>query len=388
MGELTYFDYAATTYPKPEIVYQNMDCVNRTLNFNAGRGSYQSARQAQQLIDETKCELLNIVQGTNIAEVVLAASATIACNQIIGGIAWEKSDVVYVTPFEHNAVMRPLYLQQQKIGFEIKELPLQGEQFELDLKKAAYLFALKAPRAVFASHISNVLGYILPVQKLFEMAKEYESVTVLDASQSMGLIELDLRNMPIDYLVFAGHKNLYGPFGVGGFLKRKECGGCRLNPYFAGGTGTDSLNLSMPAGTAGLEFSSPNIVAIAGLKAALSELEHIEHTNNYYVHEKKMTEHIAASLTSIPQMKLYLPKKEAHIGIIACNAKSFLSADVGRILDEEYGIAVRTGYHCAPLIHKLLRDEVHHGIIRISVGRYTTQEEVQKLTEAIREIVS
>lgn len=161
-----------------------------------------------------------------------------------------------------------------------------------------------------------------------------------------------------------------------------------LKPFICGGTGSDSLNLEMPVECPSkYEASSPNIVAIAGLRAALQEIADSGGVAGFYQKEQELTELLVSSLESIPGVKLYLPRQETHVGIVAFNIQGFLSADVGMLLDEDYNIAVRTGYHCAPLIHGYLRDESYAGVVRASVGRYTTEEEIRKFVEAVKEIL-
>lgn len=409
-----YLDHAATTYPKSECVYTEMDRVNRTLAVNAGRGSYAQAKAAVKLIDDTRKALLSLTNAETVAEVVLTASATIALNEITGGIQWEKGDVVYVSPYEHNAVARPLYLMQQRYDIEVRELPLKPDTLELDLQKTAYLFEKEKPKAVYASHVSNVTGYILPVMELMEQAKQVGAITVVDASQSLGLVPIDLTELKADYLVFAGHKTPYGPFGIGGFYARTSA--CPLNPYLAGGTGTDSLNLAMPQELPGrYEPASPNIVAAAGLLAALEELKtgqkvqgqvaesnagqkaqgQVAESNagqkqvieQILKQEQERTTYLVENLQQICGVRLYLPPQNQQVGIVAFNIEGYQASEVGMILDEDYHIAVRTGYHCAPYIHAHLKDKPYAGVVRASIGRFTTIAELDALIRAVEELV-
>lgn len=377
-----YFDNAATTFPKPEEVYRKMDQANRELSVNAGRGSYALAREAAALMDKTREQLRKLVHGTDIAEVVLTSSATMAANEIIGGMSWNSEDVVYVSPFEHNAVMRPLAMMQKQYGFQLLELPMMEGVQTIDLEKTDFLFGQAAPTKMFLTQVSNVTGYILPVKELTNLAKEYPCEVVIDASQSLGLLELDLRYLKADYVLFAGHKNLYGPFGIGGFFIQS---GSSLKPYIAGGTGTDSLNLDMPESSpVKFEPASPNIVAIAGMSAAMEVIQ--KDSEDFYQEEKFLTDMLAARLKEISGVTLYLPPEEAHIGIVAFNIQGYKASEVGMILDEDYDMAVRTGYHCAPLIHKYLMDVSYSGVVRASVGRYTTVSAIEKFVEAVREV--
>lgn len=380
--KLTYLDNGATTFPKPEKVYQVMDEVNRNLAVNAGRGSYDLAKKATGLIDETRTKMLSLVNGEQVADVIFAPSATIALNMIIGGLDWCENDICFVSPFEHNAVMRPLKKAQEEIKFEIKQLPVIRENMTIDLEKMEYLFSVNNPTKLFITHVSNVTGYILPVKQIVKIAKKYNCKVIIDASQSLGLIDIDLVNMQADFVVFAGHKNMYGPFGIGGFYMRK---GEKLNPFIAGGTGSDSLNLNMPSSIPGMfEPSSPNIVAVAGLSAAADVIK--EEGIDYFKHEKGLTDYLTSELSKIRNVVMYLPPKDVHVGIVAFNIKGYKSSDVGMILDEDYNIAVRTGYHCAPLIHDHLEDKDYVGVVRASLGRYTTKDDVDRLIMAVEEI--
>ena len=267
---MIYLDNAATTYPKPESVYDAMDRANRELCVNAGRGSYKKAREASKLISDTKAMLRGLVHADMNVAVVFTPSITIALNEIIGGIKWQTNDVVYVSPYEHNAVARTLHLMTKKHGIVIKKIPLVDGGLDIDIEKMAYDFSKEKPKAVICTHISNVTGYILPIAQIFEEAKKYGAITVLDTAQSLGLVPVDIRTIRADIIAFAGHKTLYGPFGIGGFLNTT---GVSLEETIVGGTGSDSLNLNMPAGAeARYESSSTNINAIAGLNAALEVL--------------------------------------------------------------------------------------------------------------------
>ena len=384
MEKTLYFDNAATTFPKPEEVYQALDMANRELAVNAGRGSYALARQASEIISDTRGALLKLTNACDVAEVVITASATLACNQIFGGMSWNGQEMVYVSPYEHNAIMRVLFQLQGQYGFEIEELGIDAATGQLDLEHIAYQFMRKRPSVVVMSHVSNVTGYVLPVDEVGKMAKTYAATVVVDGAQALGLVPVNLKTAPIDFYVFAGHKTLYGPFGTGGFI---NCSGYRLKPVLAGGTGSDSLNLKMDTATvAGLEPGSPNTPAIAGLLAAIQE-NSSEKQKSRYEREQALTQYLREQLSGIPEVIWYGMAQEAQqIGIVSFNIEGYQASEVGLILDEDYQIAVRTGYQCAPLIHKYLHSEAYAGVVRASIGRFTTTEEIDSLVQAVREI--
>ena len=209
---MIYLDNAATTYPKPEEVYQKIDWANRNIAINAGRGSYKAAQEASRLIEETRRQLIELVHGLGNEHAVLLPSATIALNVILNGLSFSDGDVIYVSPYEHNAVSRTLYRISTIKNIHIEELPVK-DNLEIDMDKVKYLFMKNKPSCVCCTHVSNVTGYILPVEEIFEIAKEYGAVTIMDASQSFGLLDIDIKKIKADYIAFAGHKTLYGPLG-------------------------------------------------------------------------------------------------------------------------------------------------------------------------------
>lgn len=378
---MIYLDNAATTFPKPESVYAAMDKINRKGAVNAGRGSYKLAQEASKIISETKTKLRKLVHVDTSVAVVLSPSITIAINQIVNGLNLRRKAVIYVSPYEHNAVARSLYDLSKRKELVIKEIPLDNK-LEIDIEKMKYEFSKDKPEAVFCTHVSNVTGYILPVEEIFKEAKKHGSINILDSAQSLGLVDVRADLMNADIIAFAGHKTLYGPFGVGGFI---NISGVPLDTFVVGGTGSDSLNLEMPLGNeARYESSSPNIVAIAGLNAALDILEQKTH----FEYEKDITSYLIKKLSLIKEVKMYIPSNpERHIGIVSIIVEGFNSEDIGTILDEDFGIAVRTGYHCAPYIHKYLKDIESLGTIRIGIGQFTTKDEIDSLIKAIKEIV-
>lgn len=378
---MIYLDNAATTFPKPESVYLAMDNANRNIGVNAGRGSYKVAQAASKLILDTKSQLRLLVHAESSSGVIFSPSITIALNQVINGIEWIPNVVVYVSPYEHNAVARTLSKVANERGLIIKQIPLSEDTLEIDIEKLKYEFSKDNPFAVFSTHISNVTGYILPVKDIFDEAKKYGAITVLDSAQSLGLIEVDSKQLNADIICFTGHKCLYGPLGIGGFI---NIASIPLNVYITGGTGSDSLNLDMPEGNeTKYESSSSNIVAIAGLHAALECLDATTHMKK----EKMLTEYLIERLSLVEKTRVYLPgNREKHIGIVSFTHEELTSEDIGIILDEDFDIAVRTGYHCAPYIHDYLKDKPSMGTVRIGFGQFSSKEDIDTLIDALIEI--
>lgn len=377
MSRMIYLDNAATSFPRPETVYQEMDRVNRTLSVNAGRGSYKAACEASRIIFDTKKKLAELMHCTGKADVVLTPSVTQAFNQVLNGLDITSDTVVYITPYEHNAVARTMESIRRRTGCTVMVLPLQ-RSLELDLKKTEYLFHEKNPDIVISTVISNVTGYELPIKELFGMAKQYHAVTIADAAQAAGLINLNFEDMNADIVGFAGHKTLCGPFGIGGFILSKDV---LLKCVLTGGTGSDSLNLSMPESAPDrYEAGSGNIVAIAGLHAALEWLK----DNQHMEHIKELTDYLTSQLSKNLAVTVFTMKEQ--LGIVSFIVEGYDSGDVGRILDDEFDIAVRTGYHCAPYIHEYLKDIAHGGTIRVGIGPFNTKEDLDALLDAIESL--
>ena len=202
----------------------------------------------------------------------------------------------------------------------------------------------KKPDVIILTAISNVTGYILPFKEIFEIAKEEGAITILDAAQAAGLIDIDMRMVAADVVAFAGHKSLYGPLGIAGFFLRN---GIDIGVVLAGGTGSNSLILEMPESVpAKYEASSSNIVAIGGLSAALSSLNRESHEEKL----RELTKYALEELEKLPHVEIK-GTTENMLGIVSFIVSGYKSSEVGEILDSEFDIAVRTGYHCAPYIH-------------------------------------
>lgn len=375
---MIYLDNAATTYPKPEEVYQELDRANRNA-FNTGRGSYKVARDASNIKENVRNKLLKL-NNINNANVVYTNSATTALNELIFGIGLNQGDCVYISPFEHNSIIRPLEVLKNEKQIEIKTLPFNKETWELDIEKTKDLFVLKRPSAIFISQVSNVTGYILPYNEIFELSSKYNSINVLDASQGYGIVKIN-NYKNINYIVFAGHKSLYASFGIAGYIKLKTD---KIKPRIFGGTGSDTMNPNMPNSVPeGYDAGSPNIVAISSLNVSIDWIN----KNDIYTHEKELTDYLITNLNELNNVHIYVPKDIKNIfGVVSFTVKGYNAEDVGKILDEEFDICVRTGFHCAPLIHEFIGSIESGGTIRVGLNFFNTKEDIDTLINAIKSI--
>ena len=354
---MIYLDNAATTYPKPECVYKRIEEASRNA-FNSGRGSYKVAKEKSKIIDETRYGILSL-NNINDGTVVFTPSATLALNQIIFGIEFKKGDYVYVTPFEHNAVMRPLEQIRKVIGIEIVEIPFDRDLYELKKDELNNLFATKKPKAVFCSQVSNILGLLIDYKTIFELSDKYNAINVLDASQGYGIVKIDNKTK-YSFIVFAGHKSLYAMFGIAGYIV--------------------SIENKFPNG---FESGSYNIVAIESLHESINWLKE----NDVYEHERQLTRYLIEELMEIKKLEVYVPNNiDLIFGIVAFNHKELAANDLGMILSEDYDICIRTGYHCAPLVHKWLGTEEVGGECRVSVGYINRNEDLDFIISILNEI--
>lgn len=372
---MIYLDNAATTFPKPEEVYRKLDFANRNLAFNAGRGESNESESAAAEIFKAREAISSLIDGCSPNQVVFSSSATDALNKIILGLNLCEGDTVYVSPFEHNAIIRPLH-RLAKSWVRVEIIPFNKETWDLDEDLMIQKFALHNPTAVFISHVSNVTGYELPYKRIFDASAKYGSVNVLDCAQSFGIIPV-CKDSNISYLVFDGHKSLYGSFGVGGFIAIHDS---NLEPVIAGGTGSDSLNPEMPdLLPQRYESGSLNVVAISSLVESCKWIKN----SDIGRHERKLSEYTISELRKNEKVKVFLPKGVISNGIVSFDVDGYLASDIGIVFNSN-GISIRTGYHCAPLVHRFIGSDIYGGTARISFGAFNSLEDAKKAILLIR----
>lgn len=379
--EIIYLDNAATTFPKPEAVYQAMDSFYRQFGGNAGRGANPLARKAAGLVDETRVMLR---AWLNALEVTFAPSATIALNTVIMGARLRSGDIVYVSPFEHNSVLRPLAYLQKTVGIEVRVLPFNKQTLECKLDEVNKQFRIEPPAMVCISQVSNVLGLMLPVDELASIAKQItpNCIILVDGAQAAGLYPLEMSN--IDALVWSGHKSLYGPYGIAGIAFSTNW---RPEPLVYGGTGTVSESIDMPEdGVSRLEAGSQNISAIAGLNAALKWLKD---TGRSAVsqHSQALTGHLFNLLHDLSDVIVYLPNNHNLItGIVSFSVDGIKPQMLEAVLGAR-NIAVRSGLHCSPWTHEFINSKTFGGTVRVSVSYFNTKQHLEQLRDVIKSAI-
>lgn len=374
---MAYFDNAATTFPKPECVYEYMDKFYRESGGSAGRGQYALAQTAGGLISNTRSEIRELLHCPA-KQVVFTPTATIALNIILQGIIKNGAKNIYISPFEHNAVTRTLCAFEKEGAIKIYQLSVTNV-LEYDLKKIRYQFDSVKPDAVIVSHTSNTIGLIAPVEDIFACAKKYNALTVVDMAQSAGLVDCNVGLEAFDFAVFAGHKTLYGPTGISGFVMKPDI---KLPAVIFGGTGFESANQDMPESIPErFEMGTLNIVGIAGLNASLKWIQE-EGIDAIRKKEAENRKRLLALLEQYDFIKLIgNVEGRDYVGIVSCLIEGISSDSAGTIFNEQ-GISVRTGLHCAPLAHEFMHT-FPAGTVRFSVSYFTSDEDFMQLKEAL-----
>lgn len=378
MTELAYFDNAATTFPKPAVVYDFADSFYRTNGGNAGRGNNTLAAAAKGMATQAKNNLKTLYKCPS-RKVVFTPSATDALNRILLGSGLSKGDVVYVTPFEHNAVTRPLNHLVKTVGVDLRVLAFDRETLLPDFRAIERQFDEHRPSLVAMTHASNVCGAVVPVEEIAALAKSHGSTVVVDMSQTCGLLFLNLSTTNIDFVVFAGHKTLYGPFGVGGFMCLDTSS---LEPVLFGGNGINSIEQEMPSEIVSMsEIASQNVYAIAGLKASTDWIIS-RGIKQMRVAESKALDTLTSLLRQYENVHIIRDDMRCErIGVVSAVFDGY-SPDEMEVVLGKAGVAVRSGLHCAPYAHEFL-GTLPVGTVRFSVGAFTTGKDFGRLEEAL-----
>jgi cysteine desulfurase family protein len=376
LERIAYFDNAATTFPKPEGVYRFMNTFYRECGVNVGRGQHKLAARAAALVAETRSLLLDLNHCPN-KTVIFTPSATEALNLILRSLICKDGLNIYISPFEHNAVTRVINYAAQAFKVSMRTLAFDKEIHRYDIEQIKYQFTENRPNIVILSHASNVCGVIAPIVDIFALSKRYGAINVVDMCQTMGLIDTDLNNDDIDYAVFAAHKTLYGPQGLGGYIMKPDA---HLEPLIYGGTGTDSANPLLPSFLPDrYEAGSPNIQAISGLNASLKWIHSIG-ISAIFEKENENHKQLIDLFLGYDNIKIVSPLDvKLGIGVVSVVFDGYSSDNIGQILSER-DIAVRSGLHCAPGAHHFL-GTFPAGTVRFSVGYFNTDDEFDQLKD-------
>lgn len=376
---MIYLDNAATTWPKPESVYQAADSCFRQYGANPGRGGHRLSLQAGRIILETRELLASLFNIADSSRIVFTANVTEALNLALKG--WLKpGEHLLITSMEHNAVARPAF-RLQDLGVEHTVVPCspEGRLALGDLERSLRPHT----RLICINHASNVIGTIQPLEEIGELAAQKGIPLLVDCAQTAGVVPIDVQKAKIDLLAFTGHKGLYGPPGTGGLYIGQDLS---LQTLIEGGTGSKSELLEQPAELPErFESGTPNTSGLAGLGAGV---EFVLKTGLAKIrqHEQELTEQLLKGLRRIKGITLYGPGNPAEqTAVVAFNLDGRDSAEAGYLLDQDFDIAARGGLHCAPLAHRTM-GTIRTGAVRLSMGYFNTAEEIEQVLAALHAI--
>lgn len=381
-----YLDQASTTYPKPECVAQAVFEYMTGNGSNINRGCYENAYDTEEVVLETRELLCELFDGPDCKNVVFTKNVTEALNIVLKGFL-KSGDHVMVSSMEHNAVMRPIrQLEEAGVTFDRIPCTVQGELIFEEME------ALLKPntKAVVMMHASNVCGTILPVKEVGAFCKAHGLRFIADCAQTAGVQPISMKEMNIDALCFTGHKGLYGPQGIGGFILQEDMIS-QITPLLSGGTGSISHTEKIPDFMPDrFEPGTMNLPGIFGLNAALNWIKETG-TENIYNKEKKLTGVFLEKVKELDSKgeKIKLVGKvsdEGRTAVVSVQTPNRDVSEVAYLLDRNYKIMTRVGLHCAPSAHQTL-GTYPTGTIRFSFGYFNTEEEVLYAVKALEEIL-
>jgi cysteine desulfurase family protein len=345
-----------------------------------GRGGYDLALEAEELVSDARRRLCQFFGGDDPDRVIFASNATDALNLVIQGAVRPGGHVVS-SQLEHNSVLRPLHHLKEKglIGYDL--VPFDGQGF-IDPDDVARAIRPNT-QFVLLTHASNVLGTIQPIEAIGPFCRERNVPLVIDTAQSAGVVPIDISAWGVSALAFTGHKSLLGPTGIGGLVLRRSL---EVRSTRFGGTGIDSQELiHTQTYPHRLEAGTLNILGIMGLMAGLDYLL-AQGMESILLRERALARRLWEGLAEIKRVKLYgAAHWERRLGVVLANVEGMIPADVGAILDADFGIATRVGLHCAPLVHQRLGTG-RAGGVRFSLGPFNTAEQIDQTVEAMKKI--
>lgn len=377
---MIYFDNAATTLQKPPQVAEAVKDAILTMG-NASRGAHDAALSSMRILYETRSMLCEMFHGDSPERTVFAMNSTMALNTVIQGL-FAPGDHVITTALEHNSVLRPLYLMETR-GVALTIIPadtrgnIDYDDFEKNIRPST--------RAVVCTHASNLTGNVLDLVRIGEICRRHGLCLVVDASQTAGVLPIDMQKMGISVLCFTGHKGLMGPQGTGGLLIKE---GVSIRPLMVGGSGVHSYSKTHPSELpTALEAGTLNSHGIAGLHAALTYLKD-QGTEKLYEKEYLLMRTFYEGVRTIPSVKVYGDFDSGRRApIITLNIGDYDSGQVSDELLTRFHIATRAGAHCAPLMHEALGTK-KQGAVRFSFSHFNTMEEIWQGIEAVRTLAT
>jgi cysteine desulfurase family protein len=381
MDGLIYLDNAATTFPKPQSVYDFMHEFYQKHGVNPGRSGYDMCMATEEIIHATRTKLSKFFNGSDPDHLTFSYNASDSLNMIVQGML-EKGDHAITTTIEHNSVLRPLYHLEHDGAVEVTYIPFNDKGYidPDDVRKAIK----KNTKLVIVNHGSNVIGTIQPIGEVGKICRDAGVCFAVDVSQTAGVVPIDMEQMNIDIVAFTGHKSLMGPTGIGGSYVRE---GVPIRGTRFGGTGVRSAHrFHLEEFPYRMECGTLNIVGVAGLNAGQKWLEE-EGMANIHKREIALWDKLRKGLQSMDGVVTYCADDtDNQLSVLSFNIDGWDAGNVGTMLDVEYNIACRTGLQCAPLVHVGIGTDKMHGTVRISIGPFNTEDHIDTAIRAVADI--
>ena len=375
---MIYLDNAATTLRKPQPVIDAVVPAMTTLG-NSARGTHDGSLSASRIIYGTREKLADFFGCHRPDHVVFTCNSTEALNMAICGLL-NPGDHVISTDLEHNSVLRPLYRMEAERNVSLSFVPAD-RQGNLDYGDFARLIRPET-KAIVCTHASNLTGNAVDIGRVGEIAHAHGLTFIVDASQTAGVLPIDMAAQHIDILCFTGHKSLMGPQGTGGLCLGE---GVNLRSWKVGGTGVQTYSRSQPEQLPTLlEAGTLNGHGIAGLSAALDYIREVG-MDTIREKEEALMRRFYAGVSAVPGVTVYGDFTAPRTAVAALNIRDYDSGEVADALSQDYGIATRSGAHCAPRMHRALGTE-HQGAVRFSFGWFNTEAEIDTAIQAVKEL--
>ncbi|MBM3154418.1 MAG: aminotransferase class V-fold PLP-dependent enzyme [Chloroflexi bacterium] len=379
---MIYLDYAATSWPKPPEVLAAMSDVLERAGGNPGRSGHSLSIEAARVVYDAREEVAGLFNVPDPLRVVFTANATHAINMVLLGLL-RPGDEVVVSSIEHNAVMRPLRVLEQKgVQVTVVQCASDGTLNPADVARAVS----SKTRLVAMVHGSNVMGTLLPVDEVAAIAHKVGALLLVDAAQTAGTLPVDMQAMGMDLLAFTGHKSLQGPTGIGGLIVGSNVDISQIEPVMRGGTGSQSELEEQPDGLPDkYESGTHNTVGIAGLLAGIRWLKSKD-IEQIRAHEMSLTAALLEGLSDIPGLIVYGSKEhERSVAVVSFTIPGKHVSEIGLRLDDEFGILCRVGLHCAPAAHRTI-GTYPEGTVRLAPGVMTSLDDIHTVVSAVRHI--
>jgi len=379
---MTYLDNAATSFPKPEGVYEALDRFARHSLANPGRSGHKMALESEHALGDARHRLNRFFGGRNPDRWAFTLNGTDALNMAFKGTL-NDGDHVITTDLEHNSVSRPLVALAESKRITLTRIPADsGGTIDPDAIRSAITPKTKL---IALTHASNVLGTVQPVAEVGRIVRERDLLFLVDAAQSAGVLPIDVQAACIDLFAFPGHKSLLGPTGTGALYVGPRV---NLRPWREGGTGGDSLTPTQPAEFPfHLEGGTPNVLGVAGLVAGLDFVES-RGVDAIRKHEVELCDKLREALAELPGFDVFgHTDATRRVGVVSFRSEMLPAPELAGLLDQSFDIAVRPGLHCSPYIHKSL-GTAPDGLVRVSPGPFNSTADIDHLIDALKQITS